>query len=284
MLATPASILCRQIEERDLEAVGDLLTREFPARTRAYWSEGLARLKAHTSPEGYPRFGYLLEVDGVVIGAVLLIFRTDGAGPRARIRCNVSSLCIDRAFRGHAVTLVRAALKLERVTFVKLSAAARTWSILEGRGFRRYSQGQFVALPALSAGPGKIRPFGEADRDLPDFDLIKAHADVGCIALVCDTSEGHLPFVFIRRRLAYAPFGVMQLIYCRDPGSFVQHAGALGRFLLRRGVVCVICDAEAAIRGLAGWFVKDKVPRYYRGPDRPGLNDLAFTELVLFGP
>jgi hypothetical protein len=60
-------------------------------------------------------------------------------------------------------------------------------------------------------------------------------------------------------------------------------AGAVGRYLLLRGVVAVLCDGEGPIPGLVGWFFKDRAPKYFRGGDRPRLNDLAYTEAVLFG-
>jgi hypothetical protein len=55
------------------------------------------------------------------------------------------------------------------------------------------------------------------------------------------------------------------------------------------GAVCSnvsswISDAPAPSLGLAGVWFKDRGPRYFRGPERPRLNDLAFTEMVVFGP
>ena len=46
----------------------------------------------------------------------------------------------------------------------------------------------------------------------------------------------------------------------------------------------VICDANGPIEGLAGLWFKDRGARYYKGPQRPQQNDLAFTELVVFSP
>ncbi|HXQ12728.1 MAG TPA: hypothetical protein VN805_17185 [Caulobacteraceae bacterium] len=42
-------VRCRLIEETDLDAVANLLTRGFPARTRKYWTNALARLAARLS-------------------------------------------------------------------------------------------------------------------------------------------------------------------------------------------------------------------------------------------
>jgi hypothetical protein len=274
-------IRCRQIRTADLQAVADLLTRGFPDRPRKYWTTALARLEARGAPEGCPQFGYLLEADGRAAGVLLLIF----AEREGRVRCNISSWYVEPAHRGHAAILAAMATKLKHVTYLNTSAATHTWPILEAQGYRRYSQGQFVALPALSRGGGvTARGLAEADRDLPDYELLCAHADAGCTVLVCETPHGPAPFVFLRRRVARGLLPAMQLIYARDTESLAACAGGVGRYLLARGGLCVICDAEAPIAGLAGLFFKDRGPRYFKGPERPRPNDLAFTEMVVFGP
>ena len=287
MSPPPVKVRCRPIEGADLAKVADLLAQGFPDRTRKYWTTGLEVLRRRASPADCPSFGYLLEAEGAVVGTILLIFSETGAEEARRVRCNVSSWYVDPAFRGHAAMLVSAALKLKHVTYVNISAAAHTRPILEAQGYRQYSQGQFVALPALASARGvRARRFDPTrDRGLAEFDLIQAHAAVGCLAVVCDTPDGRRePFLFLRRRMAYAPFGVLQLVYCRDTQGFAAAAGAIGRLLLAQGVLAVLCDAPGPLRGLAGLFFKDKAPRYFRGPDQPRLNDLAFTELVVFGP
>ncbi len=282
----PVKVRCRPIAEADLEAIADLLTQGFPDRARKYWTKGLGHLQRRPTPADCPPFGYLLEAEGRVVGAILLIFSETGSGEARRVRCNVSSWYVDPAFRPHATLLVSAALKLKHVTYLNISAAAHTLPILQAQGYRRYSQGQFAALPALGGGWGvKARMFDPArDQGLAEFDLIQAHVAAGCLAVMCETRGGTEPYLFLRRRLAYAPIGVVQLVYCRDTEAFAQAAGAVGRLLLTQGAVAVICDAEAPLPGVAGLHFKDKAARYFKGPDRPRANDLAFTELVLFGP
>ena len=286
MSPPPVKVRCRPIAEADLEKVADLLAQGFPSRARKYWTSGLETLRSRPNPQDCPQFGYLLEAGGAVVGTILLIFSQAGSGEARRVRCNVSSWYVDPAFRGHAAMLVSAALKLKHVTYVNISAAAHTRPILEAQGYRQYSQGQFVAFPALKAGRGvTARMFDPArDRGLAEYDLIQAHAAAGCLAVVCETAAGAAPFLFLRRRMVYAPFGVLQLVYCRDTEGFANAAGAIGRLLLAQGALAILCDAPAPVAGLAGLFFKDKAPRYFKGPDQPRLNDLAFTELVMFGP
>jgi hypothetical protein len=279
----PPKVCCRQIQDADLEAVANLLTRGFPARARKYWTNGLAEMRRRANPDGCPRYGYLLEDEGAAVGALILIFSAPGQGA---IRCNVSSWYVVPAFRAYASVLVSHALKLKYVTYINISAAEPTWPILKAQGFSRYTEGQFVAVPALTRTRGvRARRFDpRRDAGLCDAEIIRAHVEAGCLAFICETAQGPAPFLFLRRRMVYAPLGVVQLIYCRGQESFGRCAGALGRALALRGVGIVICDADAPLPGLAGRFFKDKTPRFFRGPDRPRLNDLAFTELVVFGP
>jgi len=150
----------------------------------------------------------------------------------------------------------------------------------------RYSAGQFLALPALGRGRGKARRLtnGCGDRLLPEYELLRAHVEAGCEVLVCDTASGSAPFVFLRRRIARGALPAMQLIYARSTASFAACARPLGRYLALRGAPLVICDADEAIAGLPGLLFRDRGPRFFKGPEQPRQNDLAFTEMVVFGP
>jgi hypothetical protein len=283
----PSKVRCRQIEQSDLAAVGALLAVGFPDRTADYWSTGLARMAARAPVEGCPRFGYMLEADGAAVGAILLIFTDFGDGSAAKIRCNISSWYVAPDFRAYAAQLSATALKLKHVTYLNISPAEHTWPLLSAQGYRRYSEGQFACLPALSRGPAGARVqrvTAQTRRgDLPERDLLVAHAAAGCTSLVCDTAAGPAPFVLTPRAIAYSPFQLMQLVYCRETEEFVRCAGALGRHLLLRGVAGVILDANGPVPGLVGKYFNGRQPKYFKGEDRPRLNDLAFTETVLFG-
>lgn len=282
-----ARVRCREISTADLGSVVDTLVRGFPERPRSYWTRALATLKSRDRPTGFPQFGFLLEADGAVVGVLLLIFSRQGEAPDAPVRCNTSSLCVDPGYRGFSPLLSSIASRLKQITYVNTSASIDTWPIIEALGYRRYTQGQFVAIPALSANPpAKVVVLSDCvrHRALPEYELMRAHADAGCLSLLCEIAGDLRPFVFLRRRLRYAPFGVMQLIYCRDTESFVSSAGPIGRFLWRRGVFFVICDTDGPIASLVGRYFHNKNPRYFKGALRPRPNDLAFTETVLFGP
>ena len=280
----PARVRCRPIAEADLGGVADLLSVGFPARTWDYWTRGLERMRVRDLPADHPRFGYMLESDGKPVGVVLLIFSERDGG----VRCNVSSWYVDPEFRSFAPMLTSAAMKLKHVTYVNTSPAEHTRPILAAKDYVRYSDGQFVALAALSnpSRAWRVRPFSATDarhRLLDDADLLQRHADDGCTVLVCETPDGPEPFMLAPRRVLYSPVRLMQLVYCRDTRAFARCAGPIGRALMKQGVGAVIMDANGPVRGLAGLYFRGKAPRYFRGPSAPRLNDLAFTEAVVFG-
>ena len=279
----------RQINDADIDSVVDLLTRGFRLRTRDYWQRALARLSMHQTPAEMPKFGYLLESGGDVVGVILLIFSSIPGEDASRMRCNVSSWYVEPAFRSHASLLISQAIKFKDVTYVNISPALHTRPIVEAQGFSRYSSGQFVAAAALSMnspdGGAKVidadmRP--DAHFEPSELDLLLAHKEHGCMSLWCVTSERAHPFVFMPR-LAKGVVPFAQLIYCRHIRDFVRLAGPIGRYLAVRGRPLVIIDSNGPIPGLIGKYVDGKAPKYFKGPDRPHFGDLAYTEAVLFG-
>ena len=282
------SIRCRLIVERDAPALTRLLARGFPERSLSYWTRAFDTLARRAAPEGYPRFGYMLEHDGEPVGAILMIFNATGD---RRIRCNISSWYVEESHRGYASLLIAAAVRHKDVTYINISPASHTWRVIEAQGFTRYCDGQILAIPALSRWTQKAvaRPFDKR-RDYGDGlsgderDLLAAHLAHGCMSFVVQEKREAHPFVFLPRRVLKGLLPTLQLIYCRDIADFQQFAGLLGRELLRRGHPTVLVDASGPIPGLVGKFMRDRGPKYFKGPERPRLGDLAFSESVLFGP
>ena len=150
----PTQVRARQIKPSDRDAVAALLRKGFGRRrTPAFWQQVLNRLERHRAPDGMPQYGYLLESDGRAVGAILAIFsipRT-GADPDA-VRWSISSWYVETAFRSYASLLASQALKHRTATYLNISPAANTMSTLEAQGYTRYSDGLFVACPALARG------------------------------------------------------------------------------------------------------------------------------------
>lgn len=288
---TSPKVRCRRIEEADTDTVVTLLTRGFAARReRPFWEGVLAHLARRPVPPDAPRFGLMLESEGTAVGAILQIFSTvpaPTAGEHGAIRCNVSSWYVEPPFRSFAPFLVSQAIKQKGVTYLNVTSAPHTRKIVEAQGYVRYTNGAFVALPCLSRTRERARIITvDAEPRAPfeafECQVLRDHADSGCISLWCETPERAYPFVF-RARMARGLINCAQLIYCRDTADFVRFAAPLGRYLAWRGRPLVILDANGPVRGLVGKYLDDTMPRYFKGPAQPRLGDLAYTETAFFG-
>jgi hypothetical protein len=283
------AIRCRQITEIDVPGITALLACGFPSRDLQFWQDALAQLGARRPPADLPQYGYLLESGDRLVGAILLICAQVQTGEASLRRCNLSSWYVEPEFRSYGSLLVSRALAHKNVTFLNISAAPHTWPIIEAQGFCRYSNGVFVAVPALNGlfGSSGVKILDARTRPTVAFDpleqdILVQHADLGCISLWCATSERAYPFVFRPRRVKKL-LPCAQLIYCRDVGDFVRFAGPLGRRLLRHGKPFAIVDANAPIPGLIGLYRRGTMPRYFKGPQKPRLGDLAYTEYAVIG-
>lgn len=293
MTALKPLIRCREIGEADIDGVADLLTRGFAGRSRDYWLQGLRRQAAREVPQGYPRFGYMLDHDGVPVGVLLLLYSLRESSGEMTVYCNLSSWYVEPAYRHAAPMLTRIAQRHSEVTYVNISPATWTWPIIEAQGFRSYCKGLFFSVPALSrTAPGTRVEIVAADATAIDgltnseVEILTRHAAYGCLSLVSHTPKGVFPFVLLpmRIRRGYIAPPAMQLIYCRDVADFVNCAGAIGRLLLRQGMVSVLLDANGSVPGLIGLYTEKRGRKYFRGPRQPRLADLTDTELVVYGP
>lgn len=285
-------VRCREIRESDVDAVADLLTRGF-GRSRAYWMQGLQRQALRSVPEGYPRFGYMLDHDGAPVGVLLLLYTARDEGGETVIQCNLSSWYVEPDFRNYATMLTKVAQRHKDVTYLNISPATKTWPIIETQGFRSYCSGLFFSFPLLARARRDVAveivaadATGIKDVSVAEAELLTRHARYGCLSLVCRTAEGAFPFILqpMRIRRGWIAPPVMQLIYCRDIADYVACASAVGRAVLRHGKISVSLDSNGPIAGLAGIYTEARGRKYFKGPKPPRLADLTDTELVLYGP
>jgi hypothetical protein len=291
---TPSNtqIRCREIREPDIDGIADLLTRGFAGRSRDYWMRGLRRQASREVPDGYSRFGYMLDNGGAPVGVLLLLYTSRTSDDAPSILCNLSSWYVDPAFRNYAPMLTKIAQRHKEVTYINISPAIWTWPIIEAQGFRSYCRGLFVSLPALSrsAAPTTIEIVSPETTAIEGLDhaelaLLIRHARYGCLSLVCRNANGIFPFVLLpmRIRRGWITLPVMQLIYCRNISEFAGCAGAIGRELIRRGKISVAIDSNGRIPGLIGLYTEARGRKYFKGPHQPRLADLRDSELVLYG-
>lgn len=276
---------CREIATADLDDVIALLVKGFPDRSDAFWRRALYRLVDHPTPTGTPRYGHLLDCNGAIVGALLQISTNVSENGVPKRRVNLGSWYVDPEFRGSGMLLPVRALKPKDCTYWNMSPAPHTLPVMDRLGFTRYCRGHFLSLPLLNrpVGGAKVqRVTGDATEGL-DSDthaLMAAHRDYGCISVVCRHGTETYPFLFIPRKRGFMRYA--ELIYCRKRSDFVRFAGTLGRYLALRGMPMVVLDSNNPVRGIAGKFV-DNRPKYFKGPDRPRLWDLAYTEVPIFG-
>lgn len=284
-------IRCREIKPKDLHDVVNLLVSGFPERTRECWLTVIQVLAQHRTPEGFPRYGYLLECDEAVVGVSLLIFTSMSADGNSRVRCNICSWYVKPEFRSYASVVGFREQRPKDVTYFNVTPASHTFRTLESRGYKRSSQGWFIALAWLARRSQQATVIDgssgiAACKSLPTWeaDLLATHARYGCICVILNSEGESLPFIFAPRRMRprAGSLSFAHLIYCRQRTDFVRFAGSLGRFLLRRGIVLTVADSNGPIEGLVGKYVQAR-PKYYKGPDKPRLGDLTYTELAMFG-
>jgi hypothetical protein len=292
--AAQGGVRCREIGPADLDAVADLLTTGFPRRDRNYWVAALRCLKQRDAPEGFPRYGHLLVHGDRIAGVVLLIFSARLNGRAQSIRCNVSSWYVTPEFRALAPLLVHRALRHKQVTFINTSPADNTVPTIKAQGFERFCTGVFAAMPALTTRgwTGKAIRLADTARPqdyLADFEvaLLREHAACGCLSLILQHNGNSYPIIFRRRQVGqsagYVGMPCAQLIYVRDLECVVSLSGLIGRYLALRGMPVLLIGTNQIMTGIPGKYYEGRAPMYYKGPDRPRLGDLAYTEVALFG-
>jgi hypothetical protein len=266
-------VRCRPIADSDLDGLADLLTRGFPQSHRSYWREGFARWQHVPVVEGLPRYGYVLDGGIGPVGVILLISSQRGD----RVIANLSSWYVEPQWRTHSTLLIAVATKLKHVTYLNASPAPHTWRTLQAQGFVPYNFGR----SAVFALPGRGAVRENIPDDLPEAQLLRDHRAMGQISLTVEKDGIVSPFVLKPRRLDKPPVPVMDVMFTRSPDDLRRCAPALARHFLPRGSLGFLIDGD--MEGLLSHYVEGKEPRYFKGPHRPVLGDLAYTEKVIFG-
>ena len=282
-------IRSREITESDIETVAAFLSNGI-GYSQKHFLHLLQFMTQHPTPTGFPKYGRLLESDGAIVGAIILVYSTIWCDGIPTVRCHVCGWCVESAYRGYATLFYAKDLKHKNVTYLNISARPDTsLSIIETQGFTRYSSGQFLTVPALqfSSGDNQAKVMGVGEIPTALFvpferDLLLAHAKYGCICFWCVTPARAYPFIF-RPRLFKRFVPGVQLVYCSDIEHFVRFVRPIGRFLAWHGKLIVRIDSNGPIPGLIGMFQEGADCRYYKG-SKPRLGDLAYTHLAMCGP
>jgi hypothetical protein len=269
----------REIAKSDLDQVASLFTKAL-GFSKEYFYEILETITRLSTPTGFPKYGFVLLCDDVIVGAMLMIFATIRSGA---VRCHVAAWTVDPSYRPYATLFFSKALRFKDVTYLNILGNPRMLPLVKAQGFSMCSDGQFAAIPVLSRGPGDrpvklvsadAAPNTHVDSD--EQELLLAHVKCGCTSLWCVTQDGAHPFVFQPR----STFPGMQLIYCRNIEDFVRFARPIGLFLALRGSFYVVVNSNGPISGLVGKYFPGVMPLYFKGPP-PHIGDLAYTRFAL---
>jgi hypothetical protein len=264
---------CRPIAENDLDGLADLLTRGFPRSRRECWTRGFARWKNLPAIEEMPRYGYMLEGGFGAVGVILMISSKRGG----QIVSNLSNWYVDPQWHTHSALLISLATKLKHVTYLNVSPAPQTWRTLQAQGFAPYNFGRSV----LFALPGRGAVSDVIPDDLPEAQLLRDHRAMGWVSLTVERDGIVSPFVFKPHRLDRPRVAVMDVMFCRGADDLHRCAPALARHFLPRGRLGFLIDGD--MEAMLSHYVEGKEPRFFKGPYRPILGDLAYTEKAIFG-
>ena len=280
-----AKLRLRPLALADTDDAINLLVEGFPRRSPKYWRNTMERLWNLDRASEVPHPGYVIDVRGKVVGIILVVasaVQSRGRSPRA----NLSSWYVKPDYRSFATLLLSRACKEKGVTYLNISAAKHTHKICEALGFKRYSQGQFLGIPLLTKSD-KQTLIEEIDLKSPLLGaetqtMMSDHLGYGCICLVGKRDGALEPFILVKRRVK-GMLPVAQLIYCNSNAAYASFAGAIGRYLARIGIFFVIMDASGHEPGLWGLYFPEKTPKMFKGPNAPRQNDLAYSEIAVFG-
>jgi hypothetical protein len=104
---------------------------------------------------------------------------------------------------------------------------------------------------------------------------------MGWISLTVEKDGMVSPFVLKPYRLDKPPVEVMEVMFCRGAEDLRRCAPALARYFLPRGSLGFLIDGDMETR--LSHYEEGREPRYFKGPYRPVLGDLAYTEKAVFG-
>jgi len=275
------NVVCRLIGEADLPAIAKLLAFNVAGRNFSWWRAGLARLALHQPPEGYPRFGYMLEAEGRPVGVHLLICSSQPGG----VRCNASSWFVREEFRPFATMLMLRATRQLRGAYVNLDPGRKAVPIIEALGSRKISQGLYAAAPLFTRKSCDVHIEAWQDARLPEADrrLLMDHTAFGCLGVWCHGRDGGQPLIFRRRWMIKRHLPCAQLIYCRSLETLEAAAPSIARMLASLGMPLLLIPTDRPLRRMPGRFFPAKLPVYCRGEPAPPVRDLTYTYAAVFG-
>jgi hypothetical protein len=282
--------MLKPLDESDFPVAAELLAEGFPLRNRAFWDEGLVRLRRYSgNADCSVPLGHLLMAKGKAVGVALTpaSLRTDPSGRRYPL-INFSSWYIQPDHRWRAALFFRGVVAHPDATYVDLTPAAHVQPMLPLFGFRAVSVGldRAATLPwsLLPTGGARVRAFRPDDAlpaHSPSVEQLRVHQALGCIPVVLEHPGGTTLFVYRQRPIRRVP--AARLKYVGDHAVLQKYLPALCRYLLLRGMPILSWDARPETpvprfgyrRPVDIWYARGHIPH--------NCTDFIGTELCLLG-
>lgn len=277
----------RELEERDLPELTQLMLEGFPRHPRAFWEDSLRRIKNRVRAPGTQEYGYGIEEDGLQ-GAVLTLGSLHGPADSPQTIVNISSWTVRPSHRGvPARELYRHASRFDHFTYSNLSPAPHTLKTIAQSGFRERTAGQIIAIGVRAADrrPTQIVSAQDAERaglTSQKTEMLRYHSNLGCIAFCLELPDRLAPLIFLPRRIKPG-IPVAQLIYCEQMNDFQDSSRSVYLWLLARGYPAILVDASGPIIGLLGKYFPGRAPKYYKGQPPLYAVDHTYSEMIYVG-
>ena len=274
------------IDDTSVDEAIALLRKGFPVHDESFWRDGLERLTRHHETNGFGPVGYLMGKPGSRTGVALTMVseRMEPDGQRRRV-VNLSSWYVEEQARWLAPMMLKHLTAEAGATFTDLTPSPSVRRLIGNLGFQPWNSGSTRAvLPwaALFGGWSEALITGDALASsalTPGQRLIVAdHAAMGCITAGLVQGERVSPIVFQPKRRRGLP--TARLIYAERKSELFDQFGAVARFLLSQGMVCVDVPARAGDLVPGGWFTTGAPPTFYKGDMGGDSVDHAWSEFV----
>jgi hypothetical protein len=277
----------RELEERDLPELAKILAEGFPRLSQAYWESCLRAIQNRDRAPGTPQFGYGIEANGLQ-GAALALGSMHGPADSPQTIVNISSWTVRPSHRGPpAKELYWYAGKFDNFTYSNLSAASHTLKTITQFGFREKTAGQILAVGVRKGPRRAIRIVTMHDAEQAGLapqkaEMLRYHANRGCIALCLELPDRLAPLIFLPRRIKNV-IPLAQLIYCEQMDDFQDNSRSIYLWLLAQGYPALIVDGSGPIIGLKGKYFPGKAAKYYKGQFPFYAVDHTYSEMIYIG-
>jgi hypothetical protein len=277
----------RELEERDLPKLAQIMADGFPRHSLAFWENCLRLIKNRDRAPGTPQYGYGIEADGLK-GAALALGSLHGPADSPQTIVNISSWTVLPPHRGlPAKELYRYACRFDNFTYCNLSPASHTVKIITQFGFRERTAGQILAIGVRKVPRRVVQIVTTHDAEraglLPQkAEMLRYHANRGCIAFCLELPDRLAPLIFLPRRIKPG-IPVAQLIYCEQMDDFQDNSRSIYLRLLARGYPALLVDGSGPIVGLKGKYFPGKAPKYYKGRSPLYAVDYTYSEMIYIG-